>query len=1170
MKNWKKQMTAVGLSASLLVTGYSAVHAEVKAPSAGKTSSVPAALENVKKANKKDNHKPLFSDDTLVIKYTKPLTANDHNKAGGRVIRSYSQYNMTVIKVSNKNKFDQAMQAYQKMGKVTGVSPSVLSKTLSTPDPKVNKQYSLSLLQIEKAQKLAGKNAVKVAVIDQGVDRNHSELKGQVVKSVNVDDPMNQALPDFHGTHVSGIIAAKKGNGIGGYGVNPSAKILSYDVFDRGGGAYDYSIADAILRAVKDGAKVINMSLGGYASSPLIEEAVKTAVKANVIIVAAAGNEETDELSYPAAYEGVISVGSTNAKNKLSWYSNYGPSVDIVAPGENVYAPLYDYEKKSTFETMSGTSMATPVVAGTASLILSKYPTLKPAQVEYILEHTTKDLGAKGFDSKYAHGLVQPLAAMKFNVKKIPASVKRPQTEREVLQAASSISPKINKEYAKEGKITKASEERWIKFEVKKGEYIQTFLTGSKNYDLKYKIHLYGTDSRTMVDVDKLKKNGTEGKLFKPPFSGTLAIGVSDVNGNYDDSKAATSRYSLKIKRLQDLPKDKNTMEKPSNMSKFPYRAHGTFTGENEDEDFYTFKVDKPQVVKVKTSGVPGVNSMLKVYAEDPYSDEDPEEGMLSDEESEEQLMEPMFYQNANGYGKGETIVFEAVPGVNYMVSTTNQAEIMDGMFDFFMDESMLEADAPEPSAIPYTIAVENKKIGPDEDGLPYTDEDESPEGELAAKKINVKEYASLKQKERKKSHAQSVVVIMDDEEDEDMIEVQDIVDNALPYSLGTKKTGGLQQQIDEDWFAFTPKQDSIYSFTLGTGEKYSFEVYQLIKEKDENGDSTLELGYVAENMDWWTGELKDHVIADFKKGKKYFIRVSNDYTTDSMLYDPYQFSSKLLVANPNDKNEPNDDLNHVKDLKNNKATGMFSTTGDIDAFYFKAKETGISNVSLTKGTATKALKAKYPSELLQDYYGLVLLADDKNGNRKLDDFEADTAREVYKGIYGSETRGSFQTKKGKGYFLIGMGFFDNTPELSFIPYTLQVQSAMKKDEDTQSVIKGNKPSKPLSLKKINSKSYSGTGYFNVVSQSGGDADWYKWTLSKKSKVKLTLDTSLDIDGVITVYKNGKQVAKSDYYGSGDAEVLYATLGKGTYHIKVKDLNGNASVHAYKLKAEIR
>src|SRR3954447_18696716 len=121
-------------------------------------------------------------------------------------------------------------------------------------------------------------------------------------------------------------------------------------------------------------------------------------------MVAAAGNEGADMAQFPASYEGVISVGAVDKAKSLTEYSSYGVSTDLVAPGDNIYAPTYGLEKKSTFEVLSGTSMSAPMVTGTVSLLLSKYPDLKAAQVEYILKKTATDLGAKGFDAKYGYG----------------------------------------------------------------------------------------------------------------------------------------------------------------------------------------------------------------------------------------------------------------------------------------------------------------------------------------------------------------------------------------------------------------------------------------------------------------------------------------------------------------------------------------------------------------------------------------------------------------------------------------------------------------------------------------------------------------------------------------------------------------------------------------------
>ena len=113
---------------------------------------------------------------------------------------------------------------------------------------------------------------------------------------------------------------------------------------------------------------------------------------------------------------------------------------------------------------MSGTSMASPVVAGAVSLLLSKYPGLTPAQVEYILEHSADDLGEKGFDVKFGHGLVNPVAALQFDQKKLPSIIKKTLTEKEIFANAKSV--KVNNQTMISDTISKPFEEKWIKFNV--------------------------------------------------------------------------------------------------------------------------------------------------------------------------------------------------------------------------------------------------------------------------------------------------------------------------------------------------------------------------------------------------------------------------------------------------------------------------------------------------------------------------------------------------------------------------------------------------------------------------------------------------------------------------------------------------------------------------------
>ena len=115
------------------------------------------------------------------------------------------------VKVKNKDKLQQTIQNYQKNSKVDSVQLSPIYKQTGTVDPKLSEQYVHNLLKTADAQKLAGKNQVKVAVIDTGINKNHPELKGSILSSSNMINPMNPTQADIHGTHVAGIIAAQKG-----------------------------------------------------------------------------------------------------------------------------------------------------------------------------------------------------------------------------------------------------------------------------------------------------------------------------------------------------------------------------------------------------------------------------------------------------------------------------------------------------------------------------------------------------------------------------------------------------------------------------------------------------------------------------------------------------------------------------------------------------------------------------------------------------------------------------------------------------------------------------------------------------------------------------------------------------------------------------------------------
>ncbi|WP_421383803.1 S8 family peptidase [Bacillus salacetis] len=218
-------------------------------------------------------------------------------------------------------------------------------------------------------------NGVTIAVLDTGCDLNHEELQGRVVGKRNFtddDDSDEENVTDYngHGTHVAGTIAANE-NGQGVIGVAPEASLLIIKVLagEQGSGRYDW-IVDGIQYAIDQGVDVISMSLGGPADYPPLQKVIKQAVDKNISVVCAAGNEgdedaDTDEFSYPACYNEVISVGAIDFDRKSSYFTNSNNEVDLVAPGEKILSTI----PGGKYAKFSGTSMAAPHVSGALALV---------------------------------------------------------------------------------------------------------------------------------------------------------------------------------------------------------------------------------------------------------------------------------------------------------------------------------------------------------------------------------------------------------------------------------------------------------------------------------------------------------------------------------------------------------------------------------------------------------------------------------------------------------------------------------------------------------------------------------------------------------------------------------------------------------------------------------
>ncbi|MFN3428618.1 MAG: S8 family serine peptidase [Candidatus Sericytochromatia bacterium] len=312
----------------------------------------------------------------------------------------------------------------------------------ATSDPESAKQWHLQRVKFPAAWAKSRGRGITVAVIDSGVDPNHPDLKANLLPMIDEVVAMgekdilngtnyNERDGHGHGTHVCGLVGALANNAIGVSGAAPEVKILPVKVTNANGDAGDAAITKGITDAVDKGAQVINLSIGGPEPSPILLEALNYAFQKNVAVVIASGNDSR-AVNYPAAYDGVLSVGAITEENKVARYSSHGERLVMVAPGGGgpggtegrmmfSTTPTYDcnitlFERKTKdYGYMAGTSMAAPLVTAAAALLLALEPGLPPAQIRTRLAATADDGGDAGFDEFFGYGVLNAQSAVNAN-----------------------------------------------------------------------------------------------------------------------------------------------------------------------------------------------------------------------------------------------------------------------------------------------------------------------------------------------------------------------------------------------------------------------------------------------------------------------------------------------------------------------------------------------------------------------------------------------------------------------------------------------------------------------------------------------------------------------------------------------------------------------------------
>ena len=382
---------------------------------------------------------PRSDTSTLLVKFRTAQAATGVVAHEGDHIVGVTAGGARIVRISGGRSVAERVAAYRARADVVYAEPNwIRSIDLAPPnDPSFGSQWALA-----KIGAVAGwtvfpgaygtSGGPEIAVVDTGVDLAHPDLaanldtandancvSGSCSAAVSVQDD------NGHGTHVTGIAAAVTNNATGIAGVSLASRAFGVKVLNSAGSGTDAAVASGILWAAAHGARVINLSLGGGGSFPTtLCNAVSSAISQGALVVAAAGNSGSSAASYPAACPGAVGVAATDANDNTPSFSNFGsPNVFLSAPGVSIYSTYW--QSGSTYATLSGTSMASPHVAGLAALLFGEQPSRTPVNVKQTLAQTAAKVGSGSYgadpygtcggctwESHYGYGRIDVLAAL--------------------------------------------------------------------------------------------------------------------------------------------------------------------------------------------------------------------------------------------------------------------------------------------------------------------------------------------------------------------------------------------------------------------------------------------------------------------------------------------------------------------------------------------------------------------------------------------------------------------------------------------------------------------------------------------------------------------------------------------------------------------------------------
>jgi thermitase len=349
--------------------------------------------------------KPSFEPSTVLVKFNVPTQAAPLVRQLGDRLAGFTGNQVAIVKLQRGEKVERKVAQYKKLPAVVYAEPNYLARAdVAAPnDPSYRSQWNLiRIRELEGWSAYPGsydaRSVVRLAVVDTGVESTHEDLDDRrVLVDLGANCVRGTCSPDpalddnGHGTHVAGIAAAETNNGTGVAGVGFSVQVIPVKVLTANAGGTYAALASGIVWAAEHGARVINMSISGSASSRTLCDAVAQASSLGSLVVAAAGNNGTSAAAYPAACPGAVGVSATDSGDGLATFSSFGyPNVFVSAPGVSITSTYL----RNSYRQLSGTSMAAPHVAGLAALLFSQVPARTLVDLKTLLATTADKVGS--------------------------------------------------------------------------------------------------------------------------------------------------------------------------------------------------------------------------------------------------------------------------------------------------------------------------------------------------------------------------------------------------------------------------------------------------------------------------------------------------------------------------------------------------------------------------------------------------------------------------------------------------------------------------------------------------------------------------------------------------------------------------------------------------------